>query len=235
MGLKAVSLDIWNTLLDIRPFFGYVALHLSMLSGVSLNSLEEAIVKAYVRMKELRRRGLLSDDNIVNECLVMLSSELGMSSELIKRAVARALLYENLKPLILPGALEAVKKMSDMGLKLATLGNVIFWPGSYTRIILERLGFADHLVFQLYADEIRCSKPKPRAFLELVEGLGVEPDEVIHVGDSFYEDFLGALQAGLRAALIDPKASKTAFRGRAYIISSISDLVELIYEASHTG
>jgi len=235
LALKAISFDVWNTLLKIGPFFKVIASELSLLAGLKEEAVEDIIWKVYGRIKELRRGGLINDEEIVGECLTILSNELGISQHVIRRAVARALLSERLGQLIIPGAFDTLKELKNMGFKLATLGNVIFWPGSYNRLILEKVGLGDYLPVQVYADEIKCSKPKGRAFLTLAKELGVKPGEILHVGDSFYEDFLGALQAGFKAALIDPNGPPSEFRGIAYVIRDVKELRELVSRGNLNG
>lgn len=47
-------------------------------------------------------------------------------------------------------------------------------------------------------------KPKPSLFLEAAEDLGVDPHRIIHVGESFAIDVVGAQRAGMKAVLYDP-------------------------------
>ena len=56
-----------------------------------------------------------------------------------------------------------------------------------------------------YMDAIMISgdypfaKPDKRIFIEMSEKLGVKPEECVFVGDSFYNDVMGAYQAGMQA------------------------------------
>jgi FMN phosphatase YigB (HAD superfamily) len=51
------------------------------------------------------------------------------------------------------------------------------------------------------SDEVGASKPDPRIFRAALEGTGLEPHEVVHVGDS-PEDVKGAMAAGIQPILI---------------------------------
>jgi HAD superfamily hydrolase (TIGR01509 family) len=53
----------------------------------------------------------------------------------------------------------------------------------------------------LVSDEVGASKPDPRIFRAALEGTGLEPHEVVHVGDS-PEDVKGAMAAGIQPILI---------------------------------
>jgi putative hydrolase of the HAD superfamily len=50
----------------------------------------------------------------------------------------------------------------------------------------------------LISGELGYRKPHPEVFRELVEGLGVERETMLYVGDDPEPDITGALQAGIR-------------------------------------
>lgn len=67
---------------------------------------------------------------------------------------------------------------------------------------LKLTGCDEFFRIHLAADTFGCAKPDPRIFLEAARRAGVQPDTVLHVGDDFDLDVLGALNAGLQAAWI---------------------------------
>jgi putative hydrolase of the HAD superfamily len=68
---------------------------------------------------------------------------------------------------------------------------------------LDAIGIAGHFRFQLGAREYGAGKPEPGIFLEACRRLGIEPHEVLHVGDHPEMDVAGAMRAGLRSCWID--------------------------------
>ena len=68
---------------------------------------------------------------------------------------------------------------------------------------LAAIGIAGHFRFQLGAREYGAGKPEPGIFLETCRRLGIEPHEVLHVGDHPEMDVAGAMRAGLRSCWID--------------------------------
>ncbi|RZA21907.1 MAG: HAD family hydrolase [Lysobacteraceae bacterium] len=68
---------------------------------------------------------------------------------------------------------------------------------------LAAIGIASLFRFQLGAREFGSAKPDPGIFLETCHRLGVEPHEVLHVGDHPQMDVAGATRAGLRSCWID--------------------------------
>jgi FMN hydrolase / 5-amino-6-(5-phospho-D-ribitylamino)uracil phosphatase len=68
---------------------------------------------------------------------------------------------------------------------------------------LERIGLAQHFVFQLGAREHGAGKPDPGIFHAACTRLGFAPADVLHVGDHIDMDVIGAAQAGLRSCWIN--------------------------------
>ncbi|WP_345148379.1 HAD family hydrolase [Arthrobacter ginkgonis] len=60
------------------------------------------------------------------------------------------------------------------------------------------------------SDTAGAPKPDPRPFLAGVDLLGLQPEQVLYVGDNPVNDVRGALEAGLRAALLDRRAPEGA-------------------------
>ncbi len=57
--------------------------------------------------------------------------------------------------------------------------------------------------FILISETVRAYKPHRRVFQTALDHLGVEPDEVLHVGDSEVDDVKGAKAAGLRVVWVN--------------------------------
>lgn len=57
--------------------------------------------------------------------------------------------------------------------------------------------------FTLISEAVRVYKPDPLIFQRALEQLGLQPNEVLHVGDSELDDVRGAKAAGLRVAWIN--------------------------------
>lgn len=71
---------------------------------------------------------------------------------------------------------------------------------------LGRIGLADLFEISLDARAIGAAKPDPRAFASVAEALGLEPREIVYVGDDPQVDVTGARAAGLRTAWMNRAA-----------------------------
>jgi len=71
--------------------------------------------------------------------------------------------------------------------------------------ILVRHGLATQFDTVIVSEALGLRKPHPALMRAGVRGLGMAPDEVVFVGDTFAEDIAGARAAGLDAAWIDTR------------------------------
>lgn len=99
-------------------------------------------------------------------------------------------------------------RLRAAGMPLAAITNA---PGQYQRNKLASVGLADAFDTVVISEEIGCSKPDPRIFGIAAERLGMAPGELVHVGDRFEADALGAVRAGLRGVWLD--RARDAVRG----------------------
>lgn len=93
-------------------------------------------------------------------------------------------------PDFIPGVGDAIKELHK-SYKLAVISDAIVSPGSVLRKILETqdlLQYFDHFVF---SDEIGNAKPQPIVFQSVFNKFGINPDELVHIGDREHNDILG--------------------------------------------
>ena len=73
---------------------------------------------------------------------------------------------------------------------------------------LERCGIAHFFEGHVTAIAAGAAKPDPRIFARLLDASGVEPAQVLHIGDDPHADVAGAMQAGLQAAWLNRDAKQ---------------------------
>ena len=92
---------------------------------------------------------------------------------------------------------------------------------------LERIGLSRYFRGSVTARSAGVAKPDPRIFLLACEQLGCAPHEVLHVGDDYALDVVGAVQAGLQAAWVCREGALAHGEGyRSY--ASLSELAEVL-------
>lgn len=227
--ISVVSFDVWDTIFNLRPFHVKIAEKIAFYASREFDRVYMELEENYRVLKEYRRRNMLRFDDIVNHCLEISSKNLGVSVEAIKRGVTRAVLEVDAGSLILEDVENVLSQLISSGKRLATVGNLIFWPGSYNRILLERAGLTEYFSIQVYADEVKASKPSKEIFLKVCEELKVPPENVVHVGDNRVEDFEGALSAGMNAVWVNPRMlNPVSEEGKGMAVKSIKYLIEAL-------
>ena len=106
--------------------------------------------------------------------------------------------------------LESITPDEEVNLKIRQLQDkynmIILTNGkSYEqRMKLKKLGLEN--IFKLYiSGETHISKPKERAFLNVLEKEGISPRETMMIGDSLYHDIRPAEKLGLKTCLVEKK------------------------------
>ncbi|MBO5769838.1 MAG: HAD family hydrolase [Spirochaetales bacterium] len=105
--------------------------------------------------------------------------------------------YLNLKSA--PGVKKTLEKAKKEGFRMAALSD--FPIG----VKLKAMGIEDKFELILSSEDIGHFKPAMTPFRALQNGLGLKPEEILYVGDSYTKDILGANSAGMHSCLIFAK------------------------------
>lgn len=101
--------------------------------------------------------------------------------------------------------------------------------------MLEKSELRPHVDAVAISEEVGIRKPRPEIFRAILERLGVNADEAVHVGDRLEADVRGATELGVKTAWItrrvpDPAAALEAYEGPApsWTIADLSELPSLL-------
>jgi 2-haloalkanoic acid dehalogenase type II len=127
-----------------------------------------------------------------------------------------------------PDALEAIPLIRSRW-KTGVLSNA---DDGYLYPLMKRIGWSFDVV--LSSEGVRAYKPLPSAFKQVLDHLGVAPSEAVYVGDTLYDDILGAKGVGMRAAWVNRHgASRDPHLPTPdYEISSLTHLVGILETGS---
>lgn len=78
------------------------------------------------------------------------------------------------------------------------------------------------------SDMVRAYKPHQEIFEKALEISECKPSEVIHIGDSYSSDALGAMSAGIRPVLIDRNGGKEY--GNITVVRSLTEVIDYLGE-----
>ncbi len=228
--IRAVSLDVYNTLINLRKYYLLIADELAKIIGEDPRVVAERIVKTH--KEALKHRLFGGFKRVIIESADMYAKSLGVRREDIYRAIIRTMDREELKELIFSDVKEALELLRKKNVLIATIGNVLSWPGMVTRYLLYKNNVLDYFDLTVFMDEVGYMKPQKEIFLFTAEQLGIGIDELLHVGDSPENDLAGALLAGAKAVLInrDLEVSMARIGRNAFIVNDLRKLVDIIDE-----
>lgn len=93
-----------------------------------------------------------------------------------------------------------VSRLSAMGIRTGIVSNGYEEEVGY---ILDRVGLAKNLFEIIVGHEtVGVPKPDPRPFHHGAGSMGLTPEEVLFVGDSYENDYLGSQAVGMKPVLI---------------------------------
>jgi HAD superfamily hydrolase (TIGR01549 family) len=98
-----------------------------------------------------------------------------------------------------PELAATLRTLADAGLRLGIVCDVGLIPSEILRRRLEGFGLLRYFDAWSFSDETDWFKPAAQAFQPALDGLGTEPAETVHVGDSPRTDIAGALALGMSA------------------------------------
>lgn len=217
MSIKAVSFDLWDTLVDdnsdeaIRAERGLRSKRDERrhLVWQALNEIEpielERVVLAYDTADagfNLVWKKMHINWNVEQRLNVVLT---GLGRTLPEQAFATliddtARMEVEIPPNPISGVEASLKELSQ-NFKLCVCSDSIVTPGTGLRQILEGHGLKKYFSAFAFSDEVGRSKPHRSMFDAAAEQLGVELHEMVHVGDRDQNDVKGPHAIGARAVL----------------------------------
>jgi putative hydrolase of the HAD superfamily len=98
-----------------------------------------------------------------------------------------------------PDTLASLEQLRAKDLSLAIVSN---WNSSLQKIV-DGLKIASHFEFVIASAEAGWKKPSPRIFELALKRAGADASRVVHIGDTYQTDVLGARKAGIRGIMLD--------------------------------
>jgi putative hydrolase of the HAD superfamily len=188
MPIKAVAFDIDGTL------YPNAVMYLKSLP-FALTHLRLMLAFARVR-KEIRALRPIDDHHELESR--MLAERLRISPDEARERIEREIfgvweaVLDRVKPF--PHVRECIEQLRAAGFPIAVTSD---FPVEKK---LERLGFSGLFDCRLWTEESGYLKPNPEPFLELAACMGLTPEEILYVGNSYDYDVLGAKRVGMHAA-----------------------------------
>ena len=217
MTIKAVTFDLWDTLVDddsdepIRAAQGLRSKKEERRYQIweALNANEQIDYELVALAYDTAEAGF----NVVwKECHINWTVEQRIRVVLagLKRQVSdgtfeklvqgHARMEVDISPLPIDGIAEALEDLS-MRYKLCVVSDSIVTPGVGLRDILDKHGLKKYFSGFAFSDEVGRSKPHASMFESASQQLGVKLNEIVHVGDRDHNDVKGPHAIGAKAIL----------------------------------
>ena len=171
----------------------------------------EAHAEAFIPQRELARRSLAAT-----------IAETGSTLDPAKLVVRQFAHWT--APRVFPETAEFLSMLDDLGLPFCVVSNI---DREDVKQAIAACGVhVEHLVT---SDDAKSYKPRPEMFQQALARLGLEPGQVLHVGDSRTSDVAGATALGIPVAWIN-RTGKAIDSGSlpTYTIANLMDVLALI-------
>ena len=108
--------------------------------------------------------------------------------------------HDEAQPILMPGALEAVRELARKPVKLGIISNTGNSSSKAYGRMFEAMGIDGYFEVISLSNELAMAKPSPQIFHHTLDALGVEPGRALHVGDNPVADVAGAAAVGMKTA-----------------------------------
>jgi putative hydrolase of the HAD superfamily len=226
MALRAVFLDVGNTLVRERPSRFAIYAQAAAARGIDLDerAMRALMVEAHAELpREIAGSYRYGDAWFEAYLERIFHAKLGLGRAALPE-LSRELFARFSDPATFElhhGALELLEGLRAAGLRVGLISN---WSARLPGL-LAALGVAQRVDFTLCSAIERLEKPDPLFYELALKRAGVRADEAVHAGDDLEKDVLGARRSGLRAVLVDHARAR---RGLATPrVENLSDLLDL--------
>lgn len=124
---------------------------------------------------------------------------------------------------LFPDALPTLHTLSAAGLVLGVVSNWEAWLPD----LLDHLGISDAFECVVASSDVHAEKPEAAIFAAGLRAVELEPNQVVHVGDSATDDVTGAIGTGMRAVFLD-RSKMNAALTPAPVIHTLTEVPPLV-------
>jgi putative hydrolase of the HAD superfamily len=204
MSLKAVFIDVGNTLLYEKPSRFEIYAERARSRGFPLDAgqMRKWMLRAHHELpREVGGAYRYSDpwfglyiERIFHDYLGLLKADLDPVRDELFAHFSDPSTF-----VVFEGGRELLADLRGHGLKVGVVSN---WSSRLPKLLGD-LGLAEQIDFVLCSAVERLEKPDPQIFQKALRLAGVRPDEALHVGDDWEKDMLGPRRVGIRSILVD--------------------------------
>lgn len=210
--IRHISFDLWLTLIKSNPLFKqkraeYLAENFNPrgLSAETVFNIVHKLDRACDRLNE--KSGKKKETSFMYKAIL---KRLGYKIEAISLNLLEDIisqvnqLFFKYPPVLLNGNIvQILTSLKQDGYTLNISSNTGFIEGFYLRRFLQSVKLDSFFDFAVFSDEINASKPSSGFYEQVYRKIKSEKHEVLHIGDNYLADFMGASRFGFNALLIE--------------------------------
>ena len=236
MPIRAVTFDLWNTLLTSTP--GGLEIrrrHWQEVIDERMLDIPAELLWGVLSIlpdrfeTEWRAGKHYGPERALEECFGAFGDRLeGGDRQALTDAFDLA--SYQLQVVSVPNAADVLCAVAGSGVAVGIVSDTNLAIGRHLRTYLNEHGILEHVAFSAFSDEVGVYKPDPAIFRTAMDGLGIDdPTTVVHVGDLKRTDVAGARAMGMttvrfRGALDDLEDGAEAD----HVIDRLADLPDLL-------
>ena len=235
MSVRAVTFDLWNTLIWEGPA-GLAPWRLQDLAKVFSDHgvvvRQGALAEAHQSVHATYHAAWLADERYTateaGQDLAALFAP-GDGPELARDLALAFETAGHRTPIqIVPGATDVIRRLTTAGISCAVVCDVGLTPVPVLEHCLDAAGIGPLLTVSSWSDRVGHFKPHPAPFQQALAVLGEEAGGALHVGDRTRTDVRGAQAVGMlavrfRGVYDDPEEGPQADA----VIDSLAELLDL--------
>ena len=214
--ITAVTFDLWQTLLlderelgEARALVRLEGAQSALAktgAGFGLEHIREAYMSCFQQCRDVRDGGL--DVDFREQVSIFINHiEPGLADRLESGVMDEIAGFYADSFLVHPppahaDAVQVLRGVKDMGLKIGLISNTGMTPGFTFRAYMKERGMLSYFDTLTFSDEVKVAKPSGEIFMMTLRALGAAPDQTIHVGDHVMNDVVGAKRCGMKTVWI---------------------------------
>jgi putative hydrolase of the HAD superfamily len=205
-----ISLDFWGTLVFSNDDFRKArALFLANELNKNPNEISNSFKQIGENYNHFQEKGLNNTEPIelfkeVVKHLNIEENTIDIKSLFIK---VLDIFIENY-PIINSDLKSIIDRSVENGRTVSILSNTAFIPGTVISEFLDNNFGVNYFSFKIFSDEVKIAKPNSEIYkltydnINLIYPSGIDKNKILHIGDNYNNDLIGAQKFGYNSYLI---------------------------------
>lgn len=222
--IQAVCLDVWETMLFERDGFDTERHQIRCMNlGQALDKfgIRVSIKKLDLILDSMRPWfsavwGRDEDVTHLDQLRFIVKAASGGSIEMREEWVdslskAYTSAFYQLPPSLNQDTPPLLRWLENQDIRIGIISNTGRTPGFALRGFLNKKELAEYFDMMIFSDEVGIRKPNPEIFYTAAREIGIDPGNIVHIGDSLRSDVWGAKNAGMMALCFSNAYDKERF------------------------